>query len=196
MVDVPSLERDIDVRLQAGDVNAGLTLAIEGYGPEVLAFVRGITGSAELAHDVFAQACEDLVGSLDKFRGECAFRSWFYAVARNAALRGRDEVQRHAHERLSAAPELAEAVRTATARHQQTGWKSRFRELRAKLSPEDRELLTLRVDRRLSWREVAQIMAGPTGSPAAVEPMLRKRFERLRAELRRHAEEAGWWDEL
>ncbi|MBS2025790.1 MAG: hypothetical protein JST92_25600, partial [Deltaproteobacteria bacterium] len=53
--------------------------------------------------------------------------------------------------------------------------------LRAELSPAEQTLLILRIDRELSWKEVASVMAaeGEDVDPAA----LRKRFERLRVRI-------------
>jgi RNA polymerase sigma-70 factor (ECF subfamily) len=75
---------------------------------------------------------------------------------------------------------------TAVELERQTGALER---LRAQLEPEEQTLLTLRVDRQLSWREVADILAeeGATVDEAA----LRKRFERLKDKLARAAREGG-----
>jgi RNA polymerase sigma-70 factor (ECF subfamily) len=186
------LEAAIAAGLASGEVMPALKLAVEGFGPEVIAFIRDLTGSAEHTQEAYAQACEDLVRNASAFRGECSFRTWFYAVARHAVLRLRDADRRHAHGRLSSAPELEAAIRSSTAAHLQTEWKNRFRHLREQLSEDDRMLLVLRVDRGLSWKEVSSVF----DAPGVSEAMLRKRFERLKSELRKHAEEAGWWAEL
>ena len=62
--------------------------------------------------------------------------------------------------------------------------------LRATLDEDEQTLLTLRVDRRLSWAEVAQVMAEDGAAPPE-EPALRKRFERLKEKLARAAREQG-----
>jgi RNA polymerase sigma-70 factor (ECF subfamily) len=54
--------------------------------------------------------------------------------------------------------------------------------LRERLDPDDQTLLILRVDRDLSWREVADVMG-------LGEPALRKRFERIKTRLREMARE-------
>src|SRR5207245_2236213 len=56
--------------------------------------------------------------------------------------------------------------------------------LRESLGPHEQSLLTLRVHVGLSWKEIAEILGT---DPAA----LRKRFERLKAQLRQRAEAAG-----
>lgn len=49
---------------------------------------------------------------------------------------------------------------------------------------EDRALLILRVDRRMSWRDVAHVLA-PAGDVARASQRLRKQFERVKDKLRR-----------
>jgi RNA polymerase sigma-70 factor (ECF subfamily) len=79
--------------------------------------------------------------------------------------------------------------------------KNQVRALREKLDPDDQMLLVLRVDRQLSWRDLALVMgANPEEAPgsqpdeATIEReavRLRKRFERVKAELKQLAKQAG-----
>jgi RNA polymerase sigma-70 factor (ECF subfamily) len=59
--------------------------------------------------------------------------------------------------------------------------------IRGDLGPEDQTLLILRVDRRLTWREIARVMSpAETSSDEAITKRavtLRKRFDRLKQEL-------------
>jgi RNA polymerase sigma-70 factor (ECF subfamily) len=62
----------------------------------------------------------------------------------------------------------------------------------------DRMLLILRVDRELSWRDLARVVLGGSPTPVELEReavRLRKRFqlvkERLRAGLREQARRSG-----
>jgi hypothetical protein len=51
-------------------------------------------------------------------------------------------------------------------------------------------LLVLRIDRRLAWDDVARVFAGPGASSAEIKKhsaALRKRFERIKAELKKRA---------
>lgn len=61
--------------------------------------------------------------------------------------------------------------------------------LRATLTPEELTLLTLRLDRQLSWREVAEVLAGEGGTPGEAE--VRQRFEEVKERLGRMAGERG-----
>jgi RNA polymerase sigma-70 factor (ECF subfamily) len=61
--------------------------------------------------------------------------------------------------------------------------------LKAQLDPGEQTLLTLRVDRQLSWSEVADVLA--EDGERLDEPVLRKRFERLKDKLTRAARGEG-----
>ena len=56
--------------------------------------------------------------------------------------------------------------------------------LRDSLTPEERTLLILRIDRDMPWGDVARVME-------VDEPVLRKRYERIRRKLKRNAEAGG-----
>lgn len=195
MVVKPTGLEQIDAELDAGRASSALALAVEQLGPSVFAFLRSALGDDELALEAFSMACEDLVRTIAAYRRECSIRTWFFAVARNAARHARMRGQ-PLHERLSNAPELEAAVRTVTAPHQRTDWKDRLRALREKLSADDQLLLALRLDSELSWSEVARIFFAPEVPSVGSEPVLRKRFERIKTLLKREAQAAGWLDEL
>jgi RNA polymerase sigma-70 factor, ECF subfamily len=68
----------------------------------------------------------------------------------------------------------------------------RVAKLRAELDPEDQTLLILRVNRQLPWRDIARIMTDEGDASDDDElkrraAALRKRFERLKEELRAKA---------
>ena len=92
---------------------------------------------------------------------------------------------------------VVEEVRTATPTFLQTAVRAEVAALRAELDEDDRMLLTLRVDRGLPWRELAQVFAedGETiASPAALDRQaaaLRKRYERIKRRIRALAEARG-----
>jgi RNA polymerase sigma-70 factor (ECF subfamily) len=62
--------------------------------------------------------------------------------------------------------------------------------LKNRLDPEEQTLLTLRLDRHLSWGEVADVLACG-GRPRLDEAALRKRYERLKVKLARAARDEG-----
>jgi RNA polymerase sigma-70 factor (ECF subfamily) len=172
------------------------TVALRGYGPEVLGYLSAMCRTETDAAEVFSSFCEDMWKGLPRFRWQSSFRTWAYTLARHALYRmGRDpQRRRERNVALSDSPEvleLAEQVRTTTMIHLRTETKNKFTALREQLEPDDRTLLILRVDRKLAWNEIASIMADedePT--PEQLRrgaATLRKRFERAKERLRKLA---------
>lgn len=190
----PGAEAQIEVALDAHDHQEAVRLAVVHYGPEVMSFLAAVHGSQEQATEVFADASADLVRTVAQFERRCSFRTWFYALARNASHRYFDDTFRKKRTSLSQAPELEAAIRTATAEYLKTEWKDRLRKMREELAPEDRAILILRVDRQMSWSEVAEVMSREGTNRAADAARWRKRFERIKDKLRQDAVRSGWLD--
>jgi RNA polymerase sigma-70 factor (ECF subfamily) len=191
-----NLEGEIQGLREAGRLHDAATKAVEGYGPEVLGFLVTLLRDESSANEVFSQTCEDLWKGLGRFEGRSSLRTWFYVLARHAATRFRRAPHRRPGRRvgLSEVSEIAERVRSRTLAHLRTEVKNSFAAIRDALSEDDRALLVLRVDRSLSWNEIAQVFlpgAHPEESVAQVAAKLRKRFERLKVEIRDRAREAG-----
>lgn len=178
-----AVEAAIRAQLAAGELHAGATAALRLYGDELFGFLRGIERDADLAAEAFAQLGEDLWRGLPNFRWEASLRSWLYAIARNALHRLRSDPRRRRNVGLSELPEIAEQLRTSTAVYQRTEVKDEVRALREQLSDDDRELLLLRLDRQMSWKDIARVLGGDDElTPRAAA--LRKRYERIKDRLR------------
>ncbi len=168
------------------------------HGAEVFGFLTVLLKDPIAAREVYAQFCEDVWRGLPGFRGESSARTWVYVVARHAAIRFR---QRQGREPVVPLEESSEADRVAW-RKTVSGHGTTTRELlgrmRASLSADDQTLLTLRIDREMDWGDVARVFLGHT-TPDAIDASavakksaaLRKRFERLKEELRLAMIEAG-----
>ena len=169
------------------DWDAATTLAIRSYGAELLGYIHALLRSPSDAEDVFATMCERMWRALPAFAWQASLRTWAYTLARNACV----SFIRGVRVRGVAVPmsvvSIAAAIRTETATFVKTETKDALSELRASLDPDDQSLLILRLDRKLSWREVAAVFEGETSTPVAIDrraAALRKRLERLKVELR------------
>lgn len=180
--------------LDRGDHEGAATALIRGYGREIFSFLAAVHRSEDEASEVFSLFTEGVWRGLPKFRVEGTFRTWAYGIARKASLRvRRDKHRRQA--RFGALPEgstlsaIAEEVRTQTLWYLRTEPRSRFAAIRDSLPPEDRELLVLRVDRKLPWNELAQMLRDDGEEPLEGEALkreaarLRKRFQLLSEKL-------------
>jgi len=205
-------EERIAAALARRDLDAAVTEVVKGYGPQILGYLRAVIRDPEDAAEVFSQFTEDLWKGLSGFRGDCSVRVWAYKIAWHAASRfGRDPYRRR-RDRLatSLASRLAQSILSSSNRMLERR-SAEVERLREHLSPEEQSLLVLRVDRQLSWREVAEVLRaeddgdggpGGGGAPALAsalarmdgpvdEATLRKRFERLKGKLARLARQEG-----
>jgi RNA polymerase sigma-70 factor (ECF subfamily) len=157
--------------------------------------------SDDHGQEAFAMFTEDLWSGLPSFGWRCSMRCWVYVLARNAVKRFAAAPARQRERNLPLSQhqsQLAqhETGRPKTAPHQDTSIKDRMRALRDRLSQEEQMLLVLHVDRRLTWPEIALVLHDAGGildqaEQAREAARLRKRFERLKVELRRLAVEDG-----
>lgn len=182
------LEERILSALARGDGDSASSEAIRGYGPEILGYLTRVLGAPDDAADAFSLFCEQLWRGFARFERRSSVRVWAYRVAWTAAMRVAEDGWRRRRERLrtSMASRLAAEVLTRAASPAPPDALDR---LRAALGPDERSLLVLRVDRDLSWKEIAEVMRA--GGDAVDEAALRKRFERVKKRLAALACEAG-----
>ena len=187
---------------QRGDFEAAARLGLEHYQTELFSFLCARLRSEADAHEVFGQVTEDLWRGLESFRWDCSFRTWLYTLTRHAAVRFERAPVNQASRRqsLSRLPESVVAERSRTRPYLRTDVKDRFAALRATLSADEQSLLVLRVDRGLSWEEVARILDDRAGAADAEmyrreATNLRQRFRKLTQRLRERASADGLLDD-
>jgi RNA polymerase sigma-70 factor, ECF subfamily len=199
----PEVEHEVRAACDARDWDLAATRAIQGYGPELLGFLAARLRDRGAGGEAFSLFCEDLWRGLPGFAWRSSLRAWAYALARHAADRHADAAQRRDRRQvpLSQAPAVAAmAARVRTETLVRTDVRDRAQALRDALEPADRTLLVLRVDKDLSWLEIAAIMTydGTTPDDASLAreaARLRKRFQLVKERLRRLALEAGLLEE-
>lgn len=196
VVDVDDVEEQIRCLRDGGQLHDAATKALHAYGSELFGFLLSLLRNEQDASEVFSQTCEDLWLGLDRFEGRCSMRTWLYCLARHAAARFRRSPHRRVGRQvpLSQLGELAERVRTETLRCRRTDAKDMLATLRASLGDDDRTLLVLRIDRNMSWIDIARVFSpdGASDELATREAArLRKRFQLVKGEIRARARRAG-----
>jgi RNA polymerase sigma-70 factor (ECF subfamily) len=194
-------EEAIRAALEAQNLPAAATRALEAYSQEILSFLVARLHSKSDADEAFSMFAEDFWKGLPSFGFRCSVRGWMYAVARNAGNRYASSPERRPARNLTlsaegSASQLVDRVRSATEVHLRTDVKDKVRALRERLDPEDQTLLILHVDRGLAWRELAMVMHADGerlegGELERETARLRKRFERVKAELKELATKEG-----
>jgi RNA polymerase sigma-70 factor (ECF subfamily) len=192
------LEKEIRELCEKGDIGGAVERALQGYGPELLRLMASVLHDAERSREAFSLFSENLLRGLAGFRWESSFRTWAYRLARNACyqLIHAPSAEREQPLSVSSLPDEVQRARSETRPWQRTSVRERFRQLRERLEPDERMLLMLRVDQRLSWEEVARVMAetdSPLGNLEVKKraAALRQQFQRLKTRLRALAEEDG-----
>ncbi len=196
-----NLERSIRERFDAGDLHGAATLGLRGYGPELFGVLISLQRDETKAAEVFSDVTERIWRGLPGFAWASSFRTWAYTITRNAS-RSYAESARVRGRVLAALPsesellEIAEQVRSETAAHLRTSVKDGFARLREELPEDDQLLLVLRVDKEMSWGEVARVLGGGEGEVDGSglkkeAARLRQRFATVKRELLERAREAG-----
>ncbi len=174
--------------LAGGEASEAATAALRALGPEILGYLENVLGDPDDARDVFQGFAEDLWAWLPAWRGG-GLRAAAYRIAWHAAARFRREAWRRRRERMRAsmASRIAASITSPEARL--AGAHDRLARLRDALDPEERTLLILRIDRELSWSEVAEVLS--TDGHPLDSGAVRKRFERVKAKLAKLARAQG-----
>lgn len=144
---------------------------------------------------MFAQTSEDLWRGIAGFEWRCSFRTWLYTLARHAAVRFERTPanQRGRRQSLSRAADGPVHERSRTRPYLRTDVKDRFAALRSTLAPDEQSLLVLRVDRGMSWEDVARVLHDDRGDTDLRRHAanLRQRFRQLVLRLRERARDEG-----
>ena len=184
------------------DFKSAATIVLNGYGAELYSFVLAqFRGSWDEADDAFSTFREDLWRGLPSFQWRCSIRAWCYRLARNAVSRYRRSPHNRRARHVSIddggfLDSIVDRARTSTQAHLRSEVKGEVQKLRDELSQEERDLLALRVDRNLSWREVAHAMLDASESPdderlRRLEAALRQRFVDVKTRLKQLAKQRG-----
>lgn len=176
-------------------------MLVRDYGPEIYGYLLARVRDETAANEAFSMFTEDLWRGLPGFERRASLRVWAYTLARHAAIRYAAAPHRRRARNLplsdfEALSELADAARTDTLPYLRTEMKSELARLRQSLSPDERDLLVLRVDRRLDWVDVARVVFDvdpslPSDSLKTEVARLRKRFQQVKTKIRKLAKEAG-----
>jgi RNA polymerase sigma-70 factor, ECF subfamily len=188
---VEAIEAEVVHLLEVGDLQSAAATIIRGYGPAILGYLAALARDEDRADDAFSQFCEDLWRGLPGFRRDASVRTWVYKLAWHAFLRNeRDAFRRHGRPIATGEmSRLAAEVRSTTALYLRSEAKDAVARLREQLTPAEQSLLVLRIDRGLSWPEVASVMSTPEEQLDA--QTVAKRFQRVKTKLRKLAEAAG-----
>jgi RNA polymerase sigma-70 factor (ECF subfamily) len=193
-------DRDTEYRalVESGDLEGATTRFMEQYGGDILALLVVRLRDHAAASEVFSEFAEDFWRGLEGFQWRTTLRSWGYTLARNAANRFQRSRRRRAARLVhpDRMPDMEQERRSSTAPFLRTAVKKRLRALREQLPIDDQTLLVLRIDKGLSWNELAVIFSGEGDAMEEAELLrwaarLRQRFATVKRRLKDLAREEG-----
>jgi RNA polymerase sigma-70 factor (ECF subfamily) len=168
--------------LDAGAGTDAATATIRELGPAVLHYLRALLRDEADANDAFSCWAESVWTGLPGFRGDASLRTWALRLAYHAALAMSDPAWRRRVRPFATgeASRLAATLRTASAVRIDRQ-RRKVDAAVARMTTEQQTLLSLRVDQRLSWEEIAAVLS--TDAHRVDPKTLAKRYERLKARL-------------
>lgn len=167
------------------------TLLLSAEGARVLGYLTATLRDGPAADEVYARTIEAAWAALPRFEQRSSFRTWIYGIARRTLVRWRREGARRRDAPVPVPPEVAQAARSDTAPWLRSDVKDRFAEIRAALSEDEIELLVLRIDRQMSWGDIAAVVCPEDEDQKRAAARLRKRFQLLVERVREQARAAG-----
>lgn len=148
---------------QSGSAGALETL-VRRYHAPLVAHLYRVLGDAHLAEDLAQETCVRLVRDAHAYHYPRPFRPWLYTIAHHLAMNYQASAySRHVEQR-------AELPETHAADPDPAEWLERWEQHShlqkaiARLSLEQREVLSLRFSQELSVKETAAILGIPTGT--------------------------------
>ncbi len=179
--------RRVKALVDNGDLRSATQMALVHVGPRVRRHLEQALREAASVDEAFSRFSEKLWTGLRRYRCDAPLVRWALRVAASAAR----DLQRDGWRRRRAPlpPEEDLPASPPPGAERQERDEEILDRLRSGLSPRDRSLLALRLERRLPWREIALLLS--SGGEALSAEAARKRFERLRARLSSLARRTG-----
>lgn len=157
-------DAELVARWKRGDQRAATQL-VARHADAVARFAAS-TGARDAVDEVVQDTFVRAFGSLDGFRGDSAFRTWLFTIARRLILDRRRAARRRG-EQVEVQDSDVRTEWNALDAVVAEETEERLREAMDRLTPTQREVFTLRVGEGMSYREIADA-AGTTEGAARV----------------------------
>lgn len=182
-----NVAQDVRGALAAGDEVRATVRLLDAYGAEVFGFLAGVLDGVAEARDAYASIGERARERLVTFGWPCGLRTWLYSLAHRVLVERRESAGL-----AGCGSELPHRDTTQPPRRKSR--RDAVAHLRSSLPLHDRELLVLRIDRQMTWEELAAVFLGDDASAKdlALETLrLQARYRLLKEWLAREAEARG-----
>lgn len=163
--------------LREQKLDRALQEILSAFGPELRGYLRGTLGSEADGDDVFQEVCAAIWEGLPRFQQHSSVRTWTYAIAHHRTAKKLRRFSRRKIVRLDTAQQegIKDPSLTSLIEHERR--RQQLTLARECLSPSEREILILRSERGLEFREISAILD-------VAEESCRKRFQRAKDHLK------------
>lgn len=171
---------------QEARVDEATRVALEYYGPEILGWLIGVVKDETAAEDICQHFSIALWKGLPSFRWESSLRVWAYKIAWHELIRFQKAKEKRKEQQFNTS-EISGLAQAVTSLHMVLRKKqeaSRLVELRQELPEEMQTLIILRIDREMSFGEIAQVLE-------IEEDTARQKFKRAKDKLKELAKKEG-----
>jgi RNA polymerase sigma-70 factor (ECF subfamily) len=179
------------LRLDGGDAHAAAARLLRERGAAVHDYLEAVLRDPARIRDAYSLCAEWAWAGLGRARGASTPRAWLFAVAHLAAGLAGGEAWPRVRDGYPAGEATALALQHAApsgARRNAASDETLVR-LHQHLTPSEQNLLALRLEQRLEWQEVADVLSADGGRVSATAA--RKRFERMKERIALLAREQG-----
>lgn len=145
-------------------------------GPELRGYCRGVMACENAGDDLYQDVLEGVWTGLPSFLFACSVRTWVYAIAHHMVLGRFRRYSRHKVVRLDTDQAAALPDQSLSVQLAQAEQRERVAALRESLSAEEREIIILRTEREMGFREIATVLQ-------ITESAARQRYLRARRRL-------------
>jgi len=156
-------EAELVGRARSGD-EAALTALVKRHHQVAYRVAIAITKNEDSAQDVVQDAFLKAFRSLDRFRGDAAFRTWLLSITANEARGVLRKVSRRKETGLDDAGPILAGARDPAEQAVLADESRRARAMLERLPEKQRLSVALRIDEGLSFREIGEILESSEGA--------------------------------
>lgn len=162
--------------LKQGQPRRAVRLCVERHGPALGRFCMALVGRQPEAEEILQEVFVVALSKVGSWRGEGTLRAWLFGIARNLCARHLTKTRRDPREhRLALLHDQSSDAPPDTL--QKRARAIQVRAALSKLRPSDRELLLMRFESELEYKEIATQLK-------LSEAAVRKRLSRALLKLR------------
>jgi RNA polymerase sigma-70 factor (ECF subfamily) len=132
------------------------------YSRGLYAFLYHLLGERTAAEDILQETFLRALKGYSHFKAQAKISTWLYTIARNLALSYLKSRKRR--EKVTAGPMRLIKAQDAAAEVMQKEMLEKLQEAMGRLSPKHREVLLLKLQGDLTYREIAEIIGSRIGT--------------------------------